>query len=180
MGPTGHRIISRKDARAAGLTRYFTGRMCRQGHVAERKVTGAVCSECHKEYQQTPEYKARRLEYQRKPEVKARRLEYQRKPEVKDYQREYQREYQRHKKYYSKGCIPTRPAPEYCECRGCIPCKRGLYIDHDHKTGAFRGWLCHKCNTGIGLLGDGVEGLALAIEYLKRAGLSEEEDESDE
>jgi hypothetical protein len=30
----------------------------------------------------------------------------------------------------------------------------GRRIDHDHKTGKFRGVLCNGCNTAIGLLGD--------------------------
>jgi hypothetical protein len=43
-----------------------------------------------------------------------------------------------------------------------------LCLDHNHETGKFRGWLCDNCNTGIGKLGDTVEGLERAIAYLKR------------
>ena len=41
-----------------------------------------------------------------------------------------------------------------------------FHADHDHKTGQKRGVLCHKCNTGLGLLKDNVEILCAAIEYL--------------
>jgi hypothetical protein len=41
-------------------------------------------------------------------------------------------------------------------------------IDHDHQTGLVRGGLCTKCNSGIGMLGDNIRGLRLAIAYLKR------------
>lgn len=27
--------------------------------------------------------------------------------------------------------------------------KQGLHEDHDHKTGAHRGWLCHRCNRAL-------------------------------
>lgn len=40
-------IISRKDALAQGLKRYFTGRPCPLGHVAERYAAGCACVECN-------------------------------------------------------------------------------------------------------------------------------------
>lgn len=40
-------------------------------------------------------------------------------------------------------------------------------IDYDHETGQVRGLLCSRCNKGIGLLGDCVEGLERALNYLK-------------
>ncbi|HEY1035521.1 MAG TPA: hypothetical protein VGE09_11130 [Pseudoxanthomonas sp.] len=39
-------IISRADARAAGLSLYFTGQPCKRGHVASRFVRDAQCREC--------------------------------------------------------------------------------------------------------------------------------------
>ena len=41
------------------------------------------------------------------------------------------------------------------------------HADHDHKTKQKRGVLCHKCNTGLGLLKDDIDVLCSAIEYLK-------------
>lgn len=43
------KIISRAEARAVGLTRYFTGRPCKRGHVATRGVKGKACAECDRE-----------------------------------------------------------------------------------------------------------------------------------
>jgi hypothetical protein len=40
-------------------------------------------------------------------------------------------------------------------------------IDHDHHTGVVRGLLCGRCNKGLGLLGDNVEGVQKALEYLQ-------------
>jgi hypothetical protein len=44
-----------------------------------------------------------------------------------------------------------------------------LFVDHDHATGALRGILCNLCNSGIGALGDSVEGLREALRYLENA-----------
>lgn len=46
-----------------------------------------------------------------------------------------------------------------------------LAIDHCHDTGEIRGLLCFNCNTGLGRLGDNVQALERAIEYLKRNGV---------
>jgi hypothetical protein len=43
---------------------------------------------------------------------------------------------------------------------------RELSVDHDHKTNAIRGLLCHKCNVAIGLLDENIEILQSAIDYL--------------
>jgi hypothetical protein len=40
------KIISSKDAKAAGLKRYFTGVACKYGHVAERLVSTRECIGC--------------------------------------------------------------------------------------------------------------------------------------
>lgn len=76
--------------------------------------------------------------------------------------------YKRARRKYDGLPLPTRPEPHACELcnkQSRIP----LHLDHDHKTGRFRGWLCFNCNTSIGKLGDTVEGLKRAIAYLERA-----------
>jgi hypothetical protein len=69
-----------------------------------------------------------------------------------------------------RGCPkPTRPCPSLCECCGRPPgAKRPLALDHDHETGKFRGWLCHRCNTALGLLGDTIAAVKRALAYLER------------
>lgn len=42
-----------------------------------------------------------------------------------------------------------------------------LCIDHCHKTNKVRGLLCSNCNSGIGKLGDSIEQLQSAINYLQ-------------
>lgn len=45
--------------------------------------------------------------------------------------------------------------------------KRRLHMDHDHKTGKWRGLLCGNCNTMLGHAKDNPTTLLKAIQYLK-------------
>jgi hypothetical protein len=58
-----------------------------------------------------------------------------------------------------------------CACCGAAANRSGkrLFVDHDHQTGAIRGVICNECNRGIGALGDSVEGVRRALNYLERA-----------
>ena len=57
---------------------------------------------------------------------------------------------------------------------GCALCGKNLNelskinVDHDHDTGKIRGILCSSCNMGLGLLGDNLEALKKATDYLSR------------
>lgn len=56
-----------------------------------------------------------------------------------------------------------------CAICGTPPGKRRHHIDHDHQTGAIRGILCNRCNTGIGLLGEDIALMERAAAYLEGA-----------
>lgn len=43
-------IITRAEAKAKGLTRYFTGKPCKYGHIKERMVSNGRCFTCLKEH----------------------------------------------------------------------------------------------------------------------------------
>lgn len=49
------------------------------------------------------------------------------------------------------------------------------HIDHDHTTNQYRGLLCQECNTGLGKLGDTIEGVEAALTYLKASTRKERE-----
>jgi hypothetical protein len=54
--------------------------------------------------------------------------------------------------------------PETAKRNGVI---RRLSVDHNHSTGAVRGLLCQKCNSGIGYFRESAELLKAAITYLQ-------------
>lgn len=55
--------MSRKEAIKKGLKKYFTGKLCKNGHIAERYTTSKGCTECAKEQGRTPEKLERRRSY---------------------------------------------------------------------------------------------------------------------
>lgn len=55
-----------------------------------------------------------------------------------------------------------------CHQPETIP-NRSLAIDHDHNTGAIRGFLCARCNNVIGRMQDNPDLLRSAANYLDRA-----------
>jgi hypothetical protein len=51
----------------------------------------------------------------------------------------------------------------------CDICSAGgtpLHLDHNHKTGAFRGLICYRCNSTLGLCLDSIDILKKMMDYL--------------
>lgn len=84
---------------------------------------------------------------------------------------------------YKKG-IPSKARKEYeaehpkpqigeefyckvCERTITIQTTRDVNLDHDHRTGEIRGYICNRCNTGLGNFDDNIPILKRAIEWLK-------------
>lgn len=44
---------------------------------------------------------------------------------------------------------------------------KNVAVDHCHKTGKVRGLLCKNCNVALGFMGDSIDTLLQAVEYLK-------------
>lgn len=59
-----------------------------------------------------------------------------------------------------------RPRPDQCEVCGAMGT---ICLDHDHKTGKFRGWICNRCNVAIGMVKDNSETLVALSDYLKKS-----------
>lgn len=76
--------------------------------------------------------------------------------------REHKRRYRRRLRGIVNPSGETRTgACEICreEC--------DLVYDHDHVTGLFRGWLCNRCNSGLGWFRDNQDTLLAAASYLR-------------
>jgi hypothetical protein len=72
---------------------------------------------------------------------------------------------------YKYGLTPEMEAAFLTKQKGgCAVCGNPppLVVDHCHKTKVVRGLLCYRCNLGLGMFGDNIEGLLKAIRYLKQ------------
>jgi hypothetical protein len=75
------------------------------------------------------------------------------------------REQRANGRYRHRAVSPGKD--EKCAICGGTSGKR-LSYDHCHRTGKFRGWLCTRCNAGIGFFKDDLVLLASAIRYLTK------------
>jgi hypothetical protein len=87
------------------------------------------------------------------------------------YQRSRQERHQARRRFKLTG---SEYKPDICEVCGFKDdyTHRNICLDHDHKTGKFRGWLCSRCNLAVGLARDDEEillKLAMYLEKHKRA-----------
>lgn len=88
------KIVSRAEAVSLGLKRYFTGKPCKNGHIAERALPSSNCVVCSKEYSfhyvRTEEYK----EYERARNSTPERIKYRKEYEASDAGKNVKRKYQ--------------------------------------------------------------------------------------
>jgi hypothetical protein len=77
--------MTRAEAKAQGLKRYFTGKPCPHGHISERHVSSMGCLACNAERVKLP--------YQNDPDVHAKQAKYRRTPKRRAYMAEYNRQY---------------------------------------------------------------------------------------
>ena len=112
-------------------TRYFTGEMCKRGHVAYRNTANGSCVICV-----ALETKTRRATV------------------VGHIRRTLSKSKSDAKKHGGLSINPVTihpyPGDNRCELCGQLPKERRLHADHCHHTGMFRGWLCYRCNSMLG------------------------------
>lgn len=64
-------VISRKDAKDAGLPRYYTGKPCKYGHMSERTVSRSTCVSCHNDLTRRKYWENREAERVRSAKYRA-------------------------------------------------------------------------------------------------------------
>lgn len=137
------------DAKNAGLKRYFTGKPCVHGHIAQTMVSSRNCCEC---------LRLKRPKFARSYcSLKA-----------AEYDRTSPKRQPRRRKLYREDRlaeIAGRPRPTKCDL--CEKESTIIVFDHCHVGGHFRGWLCHGCNIALGIVEDSPTLLQKMICYLE-------------
>jgi hypothetical protein len=84
-------IITRQEAKEKGLSRYFTGKPCKHGHMSERTVCNSGCVECKNVWKKENPDWVINWRQKNRPKIKS----YNQKKCRKQYDRDYHREYYR-------------------------------------------------------------------------------------
>jgi hypothetical protein len=159
-------IITRADARQRGMTKFFIALPCKIGHVDEQYVVNGKCVVCQRDemrarYWRNPQrFRDATKEWMTRPGNREKRSEYSKKHKKLNPTAKYNR--------LRQEKIAGRPRPNVCDlCNKPNKTNRPIQFDHCHQTGEFRGWLCRKCNSALGLVSDDIGLLLKMVEYLK-------------
>jgi hypothetical protein len=136
--------ITRDEAIERNLTRYYTGKPCRNNHKVERYVQTKQCVQCglennvRRNVTANPTYK--------KVKAREKNLKDRYGITLADYMQMADRQGGR--------------------CASCGNLSQDLMVDHCHTSKKVRGLLCNTCNAIIGFASDNITILQLTIEYL--------------
>lgn len=150
--------ITAREAFDAGKKRYFTGKECLNGHVAERMISNGVCVDCLAE---------RRKLYVKQNIAHVRKLDKENHARMRKLNPEAEK--LRLSRFYAKKEAKRveeagRERPTICD----ICSEEGKTVfDHCHTKGHFRGWLCDRCNKVLGLMKDNPDNIRKLAIYLE-------------
>lgn len=150
-------IISRSEARALGLTKYFTGKLCINGHISERYVHGA-CVECqtNKIAKRPTEYNTEYMQRWRENNPDAARI-----VNLKNTYGMTEDAYNNLLRKQGGVCAVCKVATVGSKNR------KHLFVDHSHDEQFVRGLLCQQCNCMLGYAKDNPDVLHSGAEYLE-------------
>lgn len=139
----------------------------------------------NKENKQRMNEKSKKYWQENKEELSKRAKKHNQKPETKKKRREYHQMPEIKKRnciarWEKRGIIAADIDKVYEKKLSESVCgicgehrdelKSPLHLDHCHKTGTVRGFLCYQCNSGLGNFKDDIDIMASAISYLKNKG----------
>jgi hypothetical protein len=133
------KTITRKVALERGLPRYFSGKPCPKGHIAERTAKGATCVECTRD-------RGRVNTLHDSLEKRKQNLKQRYGLSIEDFIVRVERQRNR--------------------CALCSNLSQKLVVDHCHARKKVRELLCERCNRLLGTAEDSLEILQSAIDYL--------------
>lgn len=177
----------RKEAQEKGFNHYFSGKPCKQGHIALRRADWGGCLACGqiraKEKRINPS-KNKIIKKQRKQRYDKNRDEILKKGRErykKDINYRESIALGKLRKYIMPNGRKMEKADYFLmlekqkgKCKICgskdnnSSRSKYFFVDHDHKSNVVRSLLCHNCNFMIGHFNDDKKVISKAIEYLKK------------
>lgn len=152
-------IMKWSEAKQLGIKKYFTGKPCKQGHLAERSTSNGTCIECA--IAKVTKWKKSNPDKARDADTTLARKRRQNDPAAQRARNQAYAERLKVKRIEEAG----REPPAHCEV--CGRKAHRICFDHCHTTGKFRGWLCDKCNVSLGNVNDDPEILRMLANYLE-------------
>ena len=136
----------------------FRGRQCKFCRCAQQR-------EYMRGYIKRPNAVVTRDTYRKGPEGYAKRRAYEEKYKSQPHVRARIRVVRKIKMYGAKAIDELQKTDA---CQICERKVETLCVDHNHRTGEVRGFLCHSCNRALGLFKDDASVLERAVQYLNR------------
>jgi hypothetical protein len=176
--------VCRKCGVEKELDEFYTDRRVTDGRRAECKDCFCIAM---RERNSTPEARKKRRAYRNRPGVLAKqrercrvyrdvyKLERQQYAEVNRFKMAIYRAQHAAKQLGYSPCTATVEevtAAFTGKCHVCgvpeVECTQRLCLDHDHETGAFRGFLCDNCNRVLGFVRDSADRMRALADYVER------------
>jgi hypothetical protein len=166
--------FNKRNRSADGLQAYC--RECQLAYKPKRRLIEKICEHCGLTFETKP---TKNWDRQRFCNHDCQQLAYKPKRDLVEKNRPYRDQRESHLKRLYGLTLEDYESELHNQNHGCAICcqpetymSKGkiirLAIDHDHKTGCYRGLLCGRCNKGIGLFQDNIAILKQAIQYLEK------------
>jgi len=178
-------VVTRKEAIAKGLKRYFTGKPCKRGHLGVRYVADRQCIVCHQAKDTITRRQCNNVKATCHPDrahaakglckpcyMKLFSVAHRKKEHVQISWR--QRSWATYGMKFTVADYDALFLAQGSVCAICLKLPGGLRlrVDHDHGTGRVRGLLCDFCNRRLLVIRNTAEILRRASDYVANGGFA--------